>query len=63
MSETENQLSLTRAASKPPARQKKQIYQSARLLQKDKRITWLEVRAVNRESIHNRPAFAVVVSK
>lgn len=34
----------------------------AGLLDKDKRITWFEVRAVNQESIHNHSAFAVVNS-
>jgi GTP cyclohydrolase I len=38
------------------------VRNAARLLKKDKRITWFEVRAVNQESIHNHSAFAVVIS-
>ena len=38
------------------------VRNAAGLLDKDKRITWFEVRAVNQESIHNHSAFAVVNS-
>ncbi|HEY3853685.1 MAG TPA: GTP cyclohydrolase FolE2 [Verrucomicrobiae bacterium] len=39
------------------------VRNAARILQKDRRIAWFEVRAVNQESIHNHSAFAVVESK
>jgi len=35
----------------------------AKLLSKEKRIAWFEIRAVNQESIHNHSAFAVVCSR
>lgn len=38
------------------------VRNAARLLKKEKRIAWFEIRAVNQESIHNHSAFAVVVS-
>ena len=39
------------------------VRNAARLLKKDKRIQWFEVRALNQESIHNHSAFAVVCSR
>lgn len=36
------------------------VRNAARLLKKDKRITWFEARAVNHESIHNHNAYACV---
>jgi len=38
------------------------VRNAARLLKKEKRIAWFEIRAVNQESIHNHSAFAVVSS-
>ena len=38
------------------------VRNAAGLLNKDKRVAWYEVRAVNQESIHNHSAFAVVSS-
>ena len=38
------------------------VRNAARLLKKEKRIAWFEIRAVNQESIHNHSAFAVVTS-
>lgn len=35
----------------------------AKLLRKDKRLQWFEVKAVNQESIHNHSAFAIVRSE
>jgi GTP cyclohydrolase I len=38
------------------------VRNAAKLLKKEKRIAWFEIRAVNQESIHNHSAFAVVTS-
>lgn len=38
------------------------VRNAAKLLQREKRVAWFEIRAVNQESIHNHSAFAVVCS-
>jgi GTP cyclohydrolase FolE2 len=58
----EHQGEVTMQACDNPVFVEDVVRNAAHQLRADPRIEWFEVRAINHESIHNHPAFAVVTS-